>query len=448
MLSKKGLSILWLSIPVSLATWKGGQPTGWTRTEVIIDDHVIIPDLDPNTDSPDRFIEDYVSSLTTTPMDLSKPLWELHLLNIKTKEANSIAVFRIHHSAGDGIYLMSIVLACTRQTANPDALPTLPISSNKKKPTMTSRPSCSLGLLSCFFGLMFIFTLLWNTLIDLAKFTATSLWLKDTKTPLKGGPGVGFTPKRYVYRTLSLDNIKLVKKALDVTINDVVLGITQAGISYYLNRKYGELKGEQKAKFDNLPKHIRFRSSVIVNLRPVSTIENLAENMEASTKGKWNCGNAIGYVHLPFHIAIRNDPLDYIRNAKATMDRKKHSLEALCTYKITRIVLKTLGLRAIAALVYRVISHPSLVFSNVVGPKEEISFFGHPIAFIAPSACGLPQALIVHFQSYMDKMTLILAIDQDVIPDPQTLCDDIEESLRLAYKAIIEQNLSVAEPGF
>ncbi|XP_074283639.1 wax ester synthase/diacylglycerol acyltransferase 5-like [Silene latifolia] len=106
------------------------------------------------------------------------------------------------------------------------------------------------------------------------------------------------------------------------------------------------------------------------------------------------------------------------------MDRKKHSLEALCTYKITRIDLKTLGLRAIAALVYRVISHPSLLFSNVVGPKEEISFFGHPIDFIAPSACGIPQALIVHFQSYMDKMTLILAIDQDVIPDPQTLCDD------------------------
>ncbi|XP_074319828.1 wax ester synthase/diacylglycerol acyltransferase 5-like [Silene latifolia] len=421
---------------------KAGKPTGWIRTQVNMDDHVIIPDFNPNMDSPDQFLEDYVSNITKTPMDLSKPLWEIHLLNIKTREANSVAVFRIHHSIGDGISLMSLVLACTRQTANPDALPTLPIDTNKKKKKrkITSLSS-SLGFLSCFFGLMFIFKLLWYTLIDLVMFMATSLWLKDTKTPVKGGPGVGSTPKRFVYRIVSLDDIKLVKKALDVTINDVILGITQAGLSSYLNRKYGEIKGEEEAREENLPKHIRLRTTFLVNLRQTSTIEDLAEKMESSTKGRWNWGNSIGYIMFPFHIAIRDDPLDHIRNAKATIDKKKLSLEAICTYIIAKIVLKILGLRVLAALAHRVLSHATLSFSNIVGPKEEISFYGHPIVFIAPSVYGHPQALTVHFQSYMDKMTFVLAVDQDVISDPQRLCDDIEESLRLANKAIVEQKL-------
>ena len=48
--------------------------------------------------------------------------------------------------------------------------------------------------------------------------------------------------------------------------------------------------------------------------------------MEKDTEAKW--GNWMGYVLLPFTIGLRDDPLDYIRHAKATVDRKKNSLEA------------------------------------------------------------------------------------------------------------------------
>lgn len=33
-------------------------------------------------------------------------------------------------------------------------------------------------------------------------------------------------------------------------------------------------------------------------------------------------------------------------------------------------------------------SKTTLLFSNVKGPQEEISFYGHPIAFVAPSCYG------------------------------------------------------------
>lgn len=57
-------------------------------------------------DSPDQFVEDYIYNLSKTTIDKSQPLWDLHLLNVKTSDAEAIGVFRIHHSLGDGTSLM------------------------------------------------------------------------------------------------------------------------------------------------------------------------------------------------------------------------------------------------------------------------------------------------------------------------------------------------------
>lgn len=44
--------------------------------------------------------------------------------------------------------------------------------------------------------------------------------------------------------------------------------------------------------------------------------------MEKDTEAKW--GNWIGFVLLPLKISLRDDPLDYIREAKAAIDREKN----------------------------------------------------------------------------------------------------------------------------
>lgn len=43
-------------------------------------------------------------------------------------------------------------------------------------------------------------------------------------------------------------------------------------------------------------------------------------------------------------------------------------------------------------------SQTTLWFSNVAGPQEEISLFGHPVAYIAPSCFGQPNVSIYHDQ--------------------------------------------------
>ena len=51
----------------------------------------------------------------------------------------------------------------------------------------------------------------------------------------------------------------------------------------------------------------------------------------------------------------------------------------------------------------------------------------------------LLQALTIHYQSYVNKMTIALAVDPNAIPDPHQLCDELEESLKLIHDAIVKK---------
>lgn len=46
---------------------------------------------------------------------------------------------------------------------------------------------------------------------------------------------------------------------------------------------------------------------------------------------------------------------------------------------------------------------------------------------------------MINFQSYSDKMTLTLAVDEYAVPDPHQLCDDIVQTLKLVKEAVITQ---------
>lgn len=183
----------------------------WVRTKVDLDKHIIVPDLNPNMDSSDQFVEDYVFNLSKTTIDMSQPLWDLHLLNVKTSDAEAVGIFRIHHSLGDGTSLISLLLACTRQISEPEALPTVPVKKKKKKEENNSS-----WLWRCFIGFWWICQLFWHTVVDVFMFVATASFLSDTETPLKGPPGVELKPRRIIHRTVSLDDMKLVKNAMNM----------------------------------------------------------------------------------------------------------------------------------------------------------------------------------------------------------------------------------------
>lgn len=193
---------------------KNGGKMKWVPTKVDLDNHIVIPDLDTNVESPDEFVEDYVYNLSKTSIDKSKPLWDLHLLNLKTSNAESVGIFRIHHSLGDGTSLMSLLLACTRQMSDPNALPTIPVQ-KRSKPN-----NSDFGFFRWISGFWSALIIIWNTFVDVLMFMVTALFLKDTETPIRGRPGVEFTPRKIVFRTVSLDDMKMVKNAMN-TVSDL-----------------------------------------------------------------------------------------------------------------------------------------------------------------------------------------------------------------------------------
>jgi len=88
--------------------------------------------------------------------------------------------------------------------------------------------------------------------------------------------------------------------------------------------------------------------------------------MAEKSKVKW--GNRMGYIILPFHIALYEDPLEYIRKAKDRIDRKKHSLEAICSYTCSKAVHNLLGAKVNIQL-YLSATHSALLETNLTFMK-------------------------------------------------------------------------------
>src|SRR5579864_1074854 len=65
----------------------------------------------------DKALREMVSELMSTPLDFSKPLWQIHV--IEGYEKGSVVLARIHHSIGDGLALVRVMLSLT------DATPTV-----------------------------------------------------------------------------------------------------------------------------------------------------------------------------------------------------------------------------------------------------------------------------------------------------------------------------------
>ncbi|CAH2047137.1 unnamed protein product, partial [Thlaspi arvense] len=402
----------------------------WIKTKVNIEDHVVVPnvDLDKIGQNGDEYVGDYISRLTMITLDKSTPLWDIHILNVKTSDAEAVTVIRTHHSLGDATSLMSLLVASTRKTSDPKAFPTIP--------ALKRRGTTSFSLINKNWFMKFIFTmcnaliLIWNTVIDVLLVWATILFLKDTETPLHSRKDTGSNLRRFYHRTVSLDDIRLIKKAMNMTINDVLLGVTQASVSRYMNCRYGNRKPEDG---------IRIRSGVAINLRSEVGLQPLADMMSKGSKCRW--GNYVSLFLFPFSTGLETDPLVYLSKTKSTMDGMKNSLLPTIIFWSIKSIFNILGDKIGAVILKRTASNTTLCLSNVTGPIEEVSFKGHPIAYIALSTYGHSQALFIHFTSYAKDMVISIAIDPMVIPDPQELLDEMEDSLKAMKATLFERGL-------
>ena len=366
--------------------------------------HVALPS--PGNDATLRKL---VSDLMSTPLDFSKPLWHMHLID--GYRGGSVLLTRVHHSIADGIALVRVLLSLTDDSAN--AKP--PVRAVRRTSARSALPLEWLPA-AVRRGVKAGQDLAGNPdrLLDVARIGAHGAFRlgrlvvlpPDPITVFKGGLS---RRKRAAWsEPLPLDDFKAIGKAHGATINDVLVAVVTGAL-----RRYMERRGDATAG-------VTIRASVPVNLRPLDRAHEL--------------GNAFGLVFLTLPIGIE-DPARRLRAIKKEMDGLKQSPEALVAFGVLSLMglapveVEQVGLRFFG-------SKATAVLTNVPGPRQPLYLAGQRIGrvmFWVPQSGHL--GLGVSIISYAGGVMLGVATDEGLVPDPERIVEAFKAEFEAMRKA-------------
>ena len=344
-----------------------------------------------------------LSDLASTPLDFTKPLWHIHL--VENVAGGAAMVLRLHHCIGDGT-AMNAVLYRLMDTER-DA-PIGQVEEPKPERTKgrgfgssTFSPVRSIGSAIRFLAHEGSESLRHPSRVlegaeaaaEAASIVARVLVMPpDPDTPFKGPLGV---QKRVAWSTnIALADVKTVTKALGTKVNDVMLSAVAGGLRDYLIGRNAEVKD------------LEIRAVVPVDLRaPDRGIE---------------LGNDFGLVFLALPLSIA-DAVERLRETKKRMDAIKQSIEAVAFYSLLNIFGVTP--RQVEAQALNIFaSRATAVMTNVRGPGQALYIAGSKIENIMG---WVPQAgrlgLGVSIFSYDGKVSVGVITDAGLVPDPERI---------------------------
>ncbi len=374
-----------------------------------IADHVVEAELEPREgQSRMDALKEHVGDLTAAPLDPSRPLWQIEL--IQDVDGCSAMVSRIHHCIADGIALISVMLSITdgglpppkrRVREAPEDYDWLVDTLIKPMShlTMQTVKLASKGMsksMDAFMapdnpmdGTLQMARMGYQAVSDVANF---AMMPNDSATRLKGRPGIA---KRVAWNDdLPLDSVKIVGKALGGSVNDVLLSCVAGAIGSYLRDKGEDPTGKE------------IRAMVPVNLRPMEKAYQL--------------GNRFGLVPLVLPIGI-NNPVERLYAVRSRMAELKGSFQPIMAF----------GLLSVAGLLIKPVQHAMLglfakkataVMTNVPGPAKPLKFCGSTVdkvLFWVPQSGDIGMG--VSILTYSGKVQFGLITDSGLCPDPEAI---------------------------
>jgi len=231
----------------------------------------------------------------------------------------------------------------------------------------------------------------------------------DSKTRLKGKPGGA---KKVAWcEPIPLEDVKAVGKALNCSINDVLLSCVAGALGEYLKSHGDDVTGQE------------IRAMVPVNLRPLDQAYKL--------------GNRFGLVPLVLPIGVEN-PIERVYEVRRRMTELKGSFQPLLAFSLLAVaglLIKPaqdmmLGLFA---------KKTTAVMTNVPGPREKLKFCG---STLQQSMFWVPQSgdvgLGVSILSYGGGVQFGVISDTLLCPDPQRIIDEfVPEFARLSVVTLM-----------
>ena len=350
-------------------------------------------------------LERFVADLASTPLNPSRPLWEMHLVD--TSIGGQALVTRIHHSIADGIALVGVLLSMADDSPQP-----LPRSTRKTARNDEAHDPFWLGIWRPATDAMLngirLSTNLWAKYVGLVtnplqaleysrlgtaiagEIGKLALMPDDSPTRFKGKPG---TSKRVAWSApISLPEVKAVGRVLGCSVNDMLLSAAAGALRGYLADKGDAVEG------------VEIRALVPVNLR--------------RPQDQGQLGNRFGLVALELPVGIEN-PLARLYATRDRMLALKDSMQA----PLTLAILGAVGMApkiAQAKVLDLLASKATAVMTNVPGPQQALYVAGarlrQPLFWVPQSGdIGMGVSIL----SYDNRVQFGLITDKGLVPDPE-----------------------------
>ncbi len=401
--------------------------------------HVVAETLQPVTQgalrqTEQQALQQRVGDLATQPLDKSRPLWQIHL--IENYQGGSAIIVRIHHCIADGIALISVTQSLMDGGHAPPvrtlkatpraglegaqdwvaqrllkpfgqfAAKAIQVAGARATQSMAMFADPQKGFEKSLDASMDLARQAYQAATDAA---ALVLMADDSATRLKGVPGL---QKKVAWcRPIPLDEVKAVGKALNCSINDVLMSCVAGAIAQYLQAHGDPVKGKE------------IRAMVPVNLRPVDQAYTL--------------GNQFGLAPVVLPLGLEN-PVERLYEVRRRMSALKGSMQPLLAYGMLAVA-GVLVKPAQDALLNLFSKKTTAVMTNVPGPRDKQSLCGSTIEetlFWVPQSGSV--GLGVSILSYGGGVQFGVISDAKLCPDPQAIIDEFEpEFTRLAMVTLM-----------
>jgi WS/DGAT/MGAT family acyltransferase len=347
-----------------------------------------------------------VSRLHSNPMDMDRPLWEIHL--IEGLQGGRFAMYgKLHHSLADGVAGVGLL----NFSDNPETSRTPPIwaAERPRKNSSGAYPIGTYGVLRS--ALSRQAKALPNLLLGLAGSAKAAIGFKAdpdftslTETPRTILNSNVTSQRRVATQATSIARMKAIGEAAGGSVNDVLLAACSGALRRYL------------AEIDKLP-----RKTLIASV-PVALPRDTSEAG----------GNAISFANVRLGTDIEDvrERFEVIRRS-STAGRaylKQMSTTALMDYTVLisspQMLTRVPGIGARVPPIYNVI------ISNVPGPRGKLYFLGAEMeAYYPISALAHGQALNITVMSYAGGLYFGFTACPDRVPSVQRLAVYTGEAL-------------------
>ena len=396
-----------------------GQPA-WVRDAEIDAEYHLRHSALP---SPGRYREMFalVSRLHGTLLHRDRPLWEAHL--IEGVESNQFALYtKMHHAMIDGMGGMRLLQRAL--STDPDRRDMVPpwALGRRKRGAGSAGNALSLG------GLRSIAEQVGETVGAVPGAVKGMLAYADAmrhanddglaspfrvpRTPLNSRIGAA---RRFVAQSWKIERIRAAGKALDATLNDMVLAMSAGALRRWLMA------------------HAELPRTPLSAMAPVALTPKDADDY----------GNAVSAILCSLATNIE-EPVARLQAIQRSMNQGKALLQSLSRAEI--MLLTTLGAVPTALPLVLGLGHRlppfNVVISNVPGPRERLYWNGARLDGMYPvSIPANGVALNITVTSYVDSLDFGLIACRRSVPSAQRLIDYLEEAL-----AELEQAAGIPTP--